>query len=113
MEGYIYDSARLYAHEAEEQAKAQVNDMTLETLRKEYIGLTGLVAYYTKVEREMTKPRLHLDAIKALLVKLKAEEVLQQYETAEQDGIPVGNYARVPTKPLIDLLSRLQQMTSS
>jgi hypothetical protein len=107
----VYDNAREYAAQAEQQALDQVAGMDLETLRREYVSMAGMVAYYTKIEREMTKPRLHLEAIKELLVKIKAEELIRQANEAEEQGVSLG-IARVPAKPLIELVDRLQQITS-
>lgn len=112
MKRDMYDAASAYAAEAERQAQAQVGDMDIETLRREYVSMTGMVAYYTKIERVMTKPRLHMDAIKKLLVKMKADEILEQAALAEEQGMPVSVTARVPAKPLIELLSQLKQMTT-
>lgn len=107
-----YDAATQYAAEAERQAQAQVESIDLETLRREYVSMMGMVAYYTKIERVMTKPRLHMDAIKKLLVRMKADEILEQAALAEDQGMPVSVTARVPAKPLIELLSQLKQMTT-
>ncbi len=107
----LYDEARAYAAEAEQQAQAQAELMTLETLRREYVALTGMVAYYTKMEREMAKPRLHMDAMRDLLVKLKADELIRQYEEAVEMGAEVTGNARVPAKPLIELLERVRLIT--
>ena len=112
MKRDMYDAASAYAAEAERQAQAQVGDMDIETLRREYVSMTGMVAYYTKIERVMTKPRLHMDAIKKCLVKLKADQILDQAALAEEQGVPVSVTARVPAKPLIELLSQLKQMTT-
>lgn len=109
----VHETARQYAAEAEQQAQAQAMEMDIETLRREYVAMSSMVAYYTKIEREMTKPRLHLDAIKKLLVKLKADEILNQAEVAEEQGMPVSVMARVPAKPLIQLLDVLKTLTTS
>lgn len=112
MQRDVYDAAAQYATEAEQQAKAQVGGMDIEALRREYVSMTGMVAYYTKIERVMTKPRLHMDAIKKCLVKLKADQILEQAALAEEQGMPISVTARVPAKPLIELLSQLKQMTT-
>jgi hypothetical protein len=108
----LYAAAMNYAAEAELQAQAQVGGMDIETLRRDYVSMMGMVAYYTKIERVMTKPRLHMDAIKSLLVKMKADELLDQAALAEEQGMPISGTARVPAKPLIELLSQLKQMTT-
>lgn len=108
----VYDAATQYASEAERQAQAQVGGIDIDTLRREYVSMMGMVAYYTKIERVMTKPRLHMDAIKKLLVKMRADEILEQAALAEEQGMPVSVTARVPAKPLIELLSQLKQMTT-
>lgn len=108
----LYDAATAYAAEAERQAQAQVGGLDIETLRREYVSMMGMVAYYTKIERVMTKPRLHMDEIKKLLVKMKADEMLEQAALAEEQGMPISVTARVPAKPLIELLSQLKQMTT-
>lgn len=108
----VYDAATQYAAEAERQAQAQVESIDLETLRREYVSMMGMVAYYTKIERVMTKPRLHMDAIKKLLVRMKADEILEQAALAEDQGSPISVTARVPAKPLVELLSQLKQMTT-
>ena len=108
----MYDAAAEYGAEAEHQAQAQVEGMDIDTLRREYVSMMGMVAYYTKIERVMAKPRLHMDAIKKLLVKIKADEILEQAALAEEQGMPVSGTARVPAKPLIELLSQLKQMTT-
>ena len=108
----VYDAATQYASEAERQAQAQVGGIDIDTLRREYVSMMGMVAYYTKIERVMTKPRLHMDAIKKLLVKMRADEILEQAALAEEQGMPVSVTARVPAKPLVELLSQLKQMTT-
>lgn len=107
-----YEEARAYAAEAERQAQAQAELLTLETLRREYVALTGMVAYYTKMEREMARPRYQMDAIKRLLVELKADRLVQQYEEAVEMGVEVSGNARVPAKPLIELLERVRAITA-
>lgn len=108
----VYDAATQYASEAERQAQAQVGGIDIDTLRREYVSMMGMVAYYTKIERVMTKPRLHMDAIKKILVKMRADEILEQAALAEEQGMPVSVTARVPAKPLVELLSQLKQMTT-
>lgn len=108
----MYQEAREYAKTQEDIAREQVMAMDVKELRDAYISMAGMVAYYTKIERDMTKPRLHLDAIQELLKQIKAEQILRQAELAEEQGVGITGTARVPAKPLIDLLSRLQQITS-
>ena len=108
----LYVAATNYAAEAELQAQAQVGGIDIETLRREYVSMMGMVAYYTKIERVMAKPRLHMDAIKKLLVKMKADEMLEQAALAEEQGMPISATARVPAKPLLELLWQLKQMTT-
>ncbi len=106
----VYDAATQYASEAERQAQAQVEGIDIDTLRREYVSMMGMVAYYTKVEREMTKPRWHMELISKLLVKLRAEDVLRQAADAEEQGVALG-IARVPAKPLVELLNVLREIT--
>lgn len=106
-----YEDAREYAREAEQQAQAQVDSIDVETLRKEYVSLTGMVAYYTKIEREMAQPRMHMDAIRGLLKQLKADELIRQAESAVEMGAEISGVARVPAKPLIELLERLTMLS--
>ena len=50
----IYDEARQYATEAQHEARQYVNDLDIDTLRKELIDNIGMVAYYTKIERALS-----------------------------------------------------------
>lgn len=108
----VYEVARAYAAEAERQAKEQVWGLKVETLQAEYVSLTAMVAYYTKIEREMARPRFHMDAIRKLLVQIKAEEILQQAELADEQGVEISGDARVPAKPFLALLERLQEIAN-
>lgn len=108
----LYEEAREYAAEAEQQAQAQVASIDIETLRREYVALTGMVAYYTKMERDIMKSRFQMDAIKRLLVEIKADRLVQQYEEAVEMGVEVTGNARVPAKPLIELLERVRSITA-
>jgi hypothetical protein len=106
----LFEQAREYAAEEEAKARLAVESMTEDQLRRECVSLMGMVAYYTKVEREMTKPRLHLEQIQKLLVKIKADDLLRQAADAEEQGVSLG-IARVPAKPLVELLNVLREIT--
>lgn len=108
----IYDVANAYAAEAETQAKETVDSMSLEQLRAEYVALTAMNAYYTKMEVVRAQPRFHRDAIKEALVDIKADELLRQAEVAHEQGVEISGSARVPAKPLLSLLSILRQMVN-
>lgn len=111
MLGDMYQAANEYAAEAEAQAKERVGEMSLEELRAEYVALTAMAAYYTKMEVVMAQPRFHMEAIKELLIDLKAPELLRQAEIAQEQGVEISGAARVPAKPLLSLLARLQELT--
>lgn len=108
----MYQAAREYAAEAEAEAKKHVGEMSLEELRTEYVALTAMAAYYTKMEVVMAQPRFHTEAIKELLIDMKAQEILHQAEIAQEQGVKISGTARVPTQPLLALLARLQQLVN-
>lgn len=110
----IYEEAREYAEGERQIAIAEVEKLDIERLKKEYVDLISMVAYYTKIEQTMSaKPRYHFDGLRAALKDIDAEEILRQAELAEDDGIPVGQYARVKAKPLLNLLRRVTVLLPS
>lgn len=108
----LFETAREYARTEEALARETAIGMDVHELRKAYISSVGLVAYYTKLEREMTKPRLHLEQIQKLMLQLNAEEILRQADVAQEQGQKIAGTARVPAKPLIELMSVLRLIIS-
>jgi len=109
----IYDEARQYATEAQNEAKQWVGEMDIETLRRELVDSIGMVAYYTKIERALSAtPRLHYDALRSSYKALDADKLLEQAEKAAEEGIEIAGTCRVPAKPLLDLLFRLRAILS-
>lgn len=109
----VYDDARQYAAEAQHEARQYVNDLDIDTLRKELIDSIGMVAYYTKIERALSgTPRLHYDALRSAYKQLNADNLLAQAEQAVESGIEISGTCSVKTKPLIDLLHRIRAIVS-
>lgn len=107
----IYSAARAYAEGEREIAVAEVKEMDIERLRKEYVDLISMVAYYTKLEQTMlATPRSHFDGLRAALKEIGAEEILYQASVAEEDGMPIAGMARVKAKPLLTLLGRVKAL---
>jgi hypothetical protein len=107
----LYDEAQIHANEEAINAKRHVDEMDIELLKKEYVELIGLVAYYTKLEATMSAmPRLHYDAIKQAMKELGAEKLVQQAEIAAEQGVEISGLARVPAKPLLNLLIRVNSI---
>jgi hypothetical protein len=109
----IYDEARQYATEAQHEARQYVNDLDIDTLRKELIDSIGMVAYYTKIERQLSAtPRLHYDGLRSAYKQLDADNLLAQAEKAAEEGVELSGTCRVKAKPLVDLLFRLRAILS-
>lgn len=110
----IYSEARQYAEQERQSAMEESKKLDIEQLRKEYVDLMAMVAYYTKLERSLSAtPRLQFDALRQALKDIDAEDILHQAALAEEDGIPLGQYARVKARPLITLLTRVSAMLPS
>ena len=109
----VYDDARQYAAEAQHEARQYVNDLDIDTLRKELIDNIGMVAYYTKIERALSAtPRLHYDGLRSAYKALEADNLLAQVEKAAEEGVEISGTCRVKAKPLVDLLFRLRAILS-
>lgn len=109
----VYDDARQYAAEAQYEARQYVNDLDIDTLRKELIDNIGMVAYYTKIERALSAtPRLHYDGLRSAYKALEADNLLAQVEKAAEEGVEISGTCRVKAKPLVDLLFRLRAILS-
>jgi hypothetical protein len=109
----IYEDARQYATEAQHEARQYVNDLDIDTLRKELIDSIGMVAYYTKIERQLSAtPRLHYDGLRSAYKQLEADNLLAQAEKAAEEGVELSGTCRVKAKPLVDLLFRLRAILS-
>lgn len=109
----IYAEAREYAEGERRVAQEGVMQLDIQALRREYIDLMAMVAYYTRLEQAMSAtPRLHFDALKKAMKDIKADEMLHQADVAAEDGMPIAGTARVPAKPLLEILSRLKAMLS-
>ena len=107
----IYAEAREYAEGERKLAQEGVMQVDIKDLRREYIDLMAMVAYYTRIEQAMSAtPRLHFDALSKDLKDIKADELLAQADIAAEQGVPIAGTARVPVKPLLDILSRLKPM---
>lgn len=100
----VYEEAREYAAHAEGKAAHEAVNMTHETLQAEYVSLSGMVAYYTKLERVGIQPQLHSKTINKLLQQVGADTLIAQAQVAEEQGVEIAGTARVPAKALIDLL---------
>lgn len=110
----IYSEARQYAEQERQSAMEESKKLDIEQLRKEYVDLMAMVAYYTKLERSLSAtPRLQFDALRKALNDIDADEILHQAALAEEDGVPLGQYARVKARPLITLLTRVSAMLPS
>lgn len=110
----IYSEARQYAEQERQLAIEEAEKLDIQQLRKEYVDLMAMVAYYTKLERSLSAtPRLQFDALRKALNDIDADEILHQAALAEEDGVPLGQYARVKAKPLITLLTRVSAMLPS
>jgi hypothetical protein len=104
----MYEEARRYGASEEDTARQYVNGMSIEDLRKEFVQLTGMVAYYSKLERVLSaNPRTHYDVIRECMRELDADTLMQQAEIAAQSGMELSGLARVKTKPLLKLLHRV------
>jgi hypothetical protein len=109
----IYADAREYAEGERRVAQEGVMQLDIPALRREYIDLMAMVAYYTRIEQAMSAtPRLHFDALRKAMTDIKADEMLRQADVAAEDGMPIAGTARVPAKPLLEILSRLKAMLS-
>ena len=109
----VYDEARQYATEAQHEARQYVNDLDIDTLRKELIDSIGMVAYYTKIERALSAtPRMHYDGLRSAYKALDADNLLAQAERAAEEGVELSGTCRVKAKPLVDLLFRLRAILS-
>lgn len=109
----IYAEAREYAEGERKLAQEGVMQMDIHALRREYIDLMAMVAYYTRIEQALSAtPRLHFDALKKAMKDIMADEMLHQADLAAEDGTPIAGTARVPAKPLLEILSRLKAMLS-
>lgn len=109
----IYEDARQYATEAQHEARQYINELDIDTLRKELIDSIGMVAYYTKIERQLSAtPRLHYDGLRSAYKALDADNLLAQAEHAVEEGVELSGTCRVKTKPLVDLLFRLRAILS-
>jgi hypothetical protein len=107
----VYAQARQYASEEQHEARQYVNDLDIDTLRKELIDSIGLVAYYTKIERALSAtPRLHYDGLRSAYTSLGADNILAQAERAVEEGVEISGTCSVKSKPLIDLLFRVRAM---
>lgn len=109
----VYEEARQYATEAQHEARGYVNELDIDTLRKELIDSIGMVAYYTKIERALSAtPRLHYDGLRSAYKALDADNLLAQAEKAAEEGVEIAGTCRVKAKPLVDLLFRLRAILS-
>lgn len=107
----IYADARVYADGERNIAIQESKDMDVDRLKKEYIDLISMVAYYTKIEQAMiATPRSHFDGLRAALKDIGADEILYQASVAEEDGMPIAGTARVKAKPLLALLGRVKAL---
>lgn len=104
----MYEDARQYGAAEEEIARQYVDGMNIDDLRKEFVQLSGMVAYYTKLERVLSSnPRTHYDVIRECMRELDADVLMQQAEIAAQTGVEISGLARVKAKPLLKLLHRI------
>lgn len=109
----IYAEAREYAEGERKLAQEGVMQVDIKDLRREYIDLMAMVAYYTRIEQAMSAtPRLHFDALKKAMKDIKADELLHQADLAAEEGTPIAGTARVQAKPLLEILSRLKAILS-
>jgi|LauGreDrversion4_2_1035121.scaffolds.fasta_scaffold1973145_2 hypothetical protein len=107
----IYSRAREYAEGERQAALEDVKTMDEDRLKKEYVDLISLVAYYTKLEQAiLATPRSHFDGLRAALKEIDADEILRQASIAEEEGMPIAGMARVKAKPLITLLGRIKAL---
>jgi hypothetical protein len=92
----VYAQARQYASEEQHEARQYVNDLDIDTLRKELIDSIGLVAYYTKIERALSAtPRLHYDGLRSAYTSLGADNILAQAERAVEEGVEISGTCSV------------------
>lgn len=110
----VYQMAREYAEGERQSAIEESKKLDIEQLRKEYVDLMGMVAYYTKLEQlSSATPRSHFDGIRKALKEIGADQIIRQARMADEEGIPLGQWARVRTMPLLNLLTRCQAMLPS
>lgn len=104
-----HDRAREYAAAEREKIVDQVDGMHIDQLKAEYIAAMEMVAYYTKLEQiTSATPRYQFDSLRAALVDIGADEILNQATQASEEGFPLAQYCRVKAKPLLNILSRVK-----
>jgi hypothetical protein len=102
----LYSRAREAGADAENIAKVTVKTLTREQLEAEYISLCGMVAYYSKLERDqIANPLRHFEKIRESFREANAEDLLQ-----EEDLEQLARKFIRSREAILDLLSHTQLM---
>ena len=108
---YFSMEAREYGKQVGEEALAEAAGFTRDQLEREYADAVAIAAYYTKLESRISAvPRMSFDAIRQALLQIRADELLDQAASVEEQGGSVSNFVTVRTAPLLTLLSRCMLM---
>ena len=110
----FYAKAREHGDSVWQVALEEAKNTEREQLEKWYADAVALNAYYSRIEAKLSAvPRMSFDAIRAALLQIRADELLEQAAAVEAEGGTLSNHVTVKTHPLLVLLSRCSQMVGT
>jgi hypothetical protein len=102
----VYGRAKEAGADAEALAKITVKQLTLEQLQQEYVSLCGLVAYYSKLERDQIgNPIRFFEDIRRSLKEGRVDQILE-----EEDPVEAASMLMLNRGPILRALAQVKVM---